>query len=94
MRQAVAVAGWEGKVVPRIKTTGCHGFCSRGPLMVIEPGGLFYQRVTAADVPEIVSRTLFAGEVIKRLQYRAADTKEVIARAEDIPYTPSRRASC
>ena len=39
----------------QIKHTGCHGFCQRGPLVVIEPEGTFYTHVTPADIPEIVA---------------------------------------
>ncbi len=28
-----------------IKTTGCHGFCERGPIAVIRPQGIFYQKM-------------------------------------------------
>jgi NADH-quinone oxidoreductase subunit F len=35
-----------------VKVTGCHGFCERGPLLVINPQKLFYQRVRVEDVPE------------------------------------------
>ena len=41
----------------RLLVTGCHGFCEVGPLMVIEPGNLFYCRVSPDDAFEIVTRT-------------------------------------
>ena len=41
-----------------IKTTGCHGFCERGPLVVIQPEGLFYQRVKPKDANTIVEKTI------------------------------------
>ncbi|MFN2166198.1 MAG: (2Fe-2S) ferredoxin domain-containing protein, partial [Anaerolineae bacterium] len=53
------------KVLP----TGCPGFCERGPLVVVKPQGIFYQRVKLADVPDIVEKTLLQGEVIDRLLY-------------------------
>ena len=31
------------------KRTGCHGFCQRGPLVVIMPDETFYQRVKPKD---------------------------------------------
>jgi NADH-quinone oxidoreductase subunit F len=33
----------ENKV--EIKVTGCHGFCEKGPIVVIHPKGIFYQKV-------------------------------------------------
>ncbi|MBI5590702.1 MAG: 4Fe-4S binding protein [Deltaproteobacteria bacterium] len=85
-KQVLSGTGWNGKVVPLIKPTGCHGFCSRGPLVIIEPQDLFYQRVTVDDVEDIVNKTLLNNEVIKKLQYKPANSKEVIPRASDIPY--------
>ena len=40
------------------ETTGCHGFCERGPLVVIEPGGILYEKVKPGDVPEIFEKTI------------------------------------
>ena len=31
-----------------IITTGCQGLCQKGPVMIIEPQGYFYQRVEPA----------------------------------------------
>ena len=45
-----------------IKTTGCHGFCERGPLVVIHPKKIFYQHVTKNDVGEIIEKTILGDE--------------------------------
>ena len=37
-----------------VRTTGCHGFCERGPITVVHPSGIFYQSVTPEDVEEII----------------------------------------
>ena len=33
-----------------IRTTGCHGFCERGPMAVIHPQKIFYQQIKNKDV--------------------------------------------
>ncbi len=38
-----------------LKRTCCHGFCERGPLVVLSPGRIFYQRVQPDDVPAILA---------------------------------------
>ncbi|MBF0527753.1 MAG: NAD(P)H-dependent oxidoreductase subunit E [Deltaproteobacteria bacterium] len=86
MKKAVAQTEWSGRIVPSMKTTGCHGFCSRGPLVVIEPDDLFYQRVKVSDAEDIVKKTLLDGQVIKRLLYKPANAKEPVAKVHDIPY--------
>lgn len=47
-----------------VKRTGCHGFCEKGPLVVVEPEGLFYAGVTVDDVPAIASTFFPDGEAI------------------------------
>jgi NADP-reducing hydrogenase subunit HndC len=86
LSQAIAAAGIDAKVVPEIKTTGCHGFCSRGPLVVVQPAGLFYQRVKPADAEEIVQTTLLEGKPVERLLYEDPVTGESIPLEKDIPF--------
>jgi len=70
----------------KVNVTGCPGFCERGPLVVIEPGGIFYQRVTAKDVPQIVSRTVANGEIIDHLLYTDPQTGNKITREHEVPF--------
>ncbi len=53
-----------------VSHTGCHGLCECGPLVIIDPGGLFYEKVQPSDVPEIIERTVLGGKVIERLLHR------------------------
>ncbi len=74
----------EGKV--DIKVTGCHGFCERGPLIVIKPKDIFYQRVRIKDVPEIVSETVGKGNIIERLLYFDRTSNQKITFEHDVPF--------
>jgi len=47
-----------------LRETGCPGFCERGPLVVILPKKIFYQRVKPEDVPEIISETVLQGNIV------------------------------
>jgi NADH-quinone oxidoreductase subunit F len=69
-----------------LKTTGCHGFCERGPLVVIQPRGIFYQRVKPADARLIIDQTIKGSQLVNRLLYRDPQTKQVIAHEKDIPF--------
>jgi len=69
-----------------IKVTGCHGFCERGPLLVINPQKLFYQKVQVEDVPEILSETMEKGNVIDRLLYVNPVTGEKIVHEDEVPF--------
>ncbi|MGQ9611026.1 MAG: NADH-quinone oxidoreductase subunit NuoF [bacterium] len=66
--------------------TGCHGFCARAPVMVIDPQGIFYQQMTVEDVPEIITETVIKGNVIDRLVFEQPDTGEKIPLAKDVPF--------
>lgn len=66
--------------------TGCHGFCQRGPIVVVEPEGIFYCQVKPGDANEIAESHLAGGEPVKRLFYRHPVTKEAVPRYEDIVF--------
>ena len=66
--------------------TGCHGFCERGPIVIIYPQGIFYQKVTPDDVGEIIDTTVENGGIVERLQYKDPVTNEVKVHEEDIPF--------
>ena len=70
----------------RLMNTCCHGFCERGPIVIVEPEGIFYQRVTPKDVAEIVAETLNGGKLIERLLYKDPKTGEPIPYEKDIPF--------
>ena len=40
-----------------IRETGCHGFCARAPVITIDPKDIYYQQLTAGDVPENIDQT-------------------------------------
>jgi len=68
------------------KCVGCHGFCERGPIVVVEPGGIFYQRVEEPDVAEIFRETVLGGRVVERLLYEDPVTGEKAEKADEIPF--------
>jgi NADH-quinone oxidoreductase subunit F len=68
------------------KHVGCHGFCERGPIVVIEPGEIFYQRVEEPDVAEIFRETVIGGRILDRLLYEDAATEKKARTAMDIPF--------
>ena len=68
------------------RTSGCHGFCERGPMVVVGPENIFYQRVGLGDAAEIIDKTLLKGEVIDRLLYVDPATGEKIVHEENVPF--------
>ncbi len=88
VRQAFEDAISEGghAIGVRMKFTGCHGFCEKGPLVVTHPQGNLYVGVKTKDVPEILEKTMQQDGPVKRLLYRHIGTGETIAHEEDVPF--------
>ena len=70
----------------QVRTTGCHGFCEQGPIVVIEPGNIFYCHVVPDDAYEIVAKTVRNGEVIERLLYTDPVSGKLIQTESEIPF--------
>ncbi len=66
--------------------TGCMGMCEIGPIVVVHPEGVFYQKVKPADVDEIVAEHLLKGRVVQRLFYKKPTSEEWVAAISDIDF--------
>jgi NADH:ubiquinone oxidoreductase subunit F (NADH-binding)/(2Fe-2S) ferredoxin/NAD-dependent dihydropyrimidine dehydrogenase PreA subunit len=66
--------------------TGSRGFCSMGPIVIIQPEGILYCQVSAADVPELVEETLVKGRVVERLAYKEPETHKAVPYYDEIPF--------
>jgi NADH:ubiquinone oxidoreductase subunit F (NADH-binding)/(2Fe-2S) ferredoxin/NAD-dependent dihydropyrimidine dehydrogenase PreA subunit len=69
-----------------VRRTGCHGFCERGPLVVIQPKGICYLGVQTKDVAPIVEKSVLGNELISRLLYLDETTGKRVSRVENIPF--------
>jgi NADH:ubiquinone oxidoreductase subunit F (NADH-binding)/(2Fe-2S) ferredoxin/Pyruvate/2-oxoacid:ferredoxin oxidoreductase delta subunit len=69
-----------------VKLTGCRGFCQIGPSVIVEPDGVLYCRLKAADVKEIVDSHLIQDIPVDTLQYRDPVTGNPVAKWTDIPF--------
>jgi len=70
----------------KVRPTGCHGFCQVGPTVIMEPEDVFYCRVVADDVPEIVRAHLRDHQVVNRLLYTDPATGQAILHYSDINF--------
>jgi (2Fe-2S) ferredoxin len=65
LKEEVAARGL-AKLEARVCTSSCLDQCDTGVTVLVEPDHFFYERVTVADVPEIVDG-LVKGQPVKRL---------------------------
>ncbi len=72
-----------------VAQSGCHGFCQKGPLVRIDPYGIFYTGVRPEDVAEIVDTTINGGKTVERLLYRDRDGL-ACCNQEEIPFYNSQ----
>ena len=88
VKRELAAENLEKKV--HVRVTGCHGFCEQGPLVIVEPGNIFYGGVSPEDAHEIITRTVRAGEVVERLLYTDLVSGQVIQIESEIPFYRSQ----
>ena len=74
-----------------LRSTGCHGFCERGPIVVILPERICYLGTKKKDVPRIVRETLVEHKLVEDLLYKDLSTGELIAHMDDIPFYKSQK---
>jgi NADH:ubiquinone oxidoreductase subunit F (NADH-binding)/(2Fe-2S) ferredoxin/Pyruvate/2-oxoacid:ferredoxin oxidoreductase delta subunit len=84
LREEVAQKGLQKKV--RVIETGCNGFCAMGPIMVVHPGDIFYQKLTADDVSVIIDDHIINGKPVEKYFYKDPVSKKKIPSQDDIPF--------
>jgi len=84
LQEEIERRGLAGEV--DVVEAGCRGLCAMGPVLLVEPDGLFYTNVQPADVPELVEETLVKGRALTRLAYQEPVSHQAICRYEDIPF--------
>ena len=53
LREEIEKAGLTDKI--QVVKTGCFGLCALGPIMIVYPSGAFYSRISAENIPQIVT---------------------------------------
>ena len=74
-----------------VVATGCNGFCERGPIVLVQPDGVFYQRLRVEDVPALVEEHLVKGRPVQRFLYVPPAEKKPVPRMADIEFFKHQR---
>jgi len=82
--EELANRGLNGKVA--FVETGCHGFCEKGPILVIQPKGIFYAHVRPQDVAAIIEQSIEGDGFVEKRLYRDLHTGEPVPYERDIPF--------
>ncbi|MBN2807070.1 MAG: (2Fe-2S) ferredoxin domain-containing protein, partial [Prolixibacteraceae bacterium] len=67
LNSELEIQGLENEV--KVVSTGCFGFCEKGPVVKIIPDDTFYTQVTPADAHEIIAEHILKGRPVQRLLY-------------------------
>ena len=74
-----------------IIATGCNGFCERGPILLVQPEGVFYQQLKVEDIPFLVEEHLLKGRPVKKFMYIPPKEKNPIPKMKDIEFFKHQR---
>jgi NADH:ubiquinone oxidoreductase subunit F (NADH-binding)/NAD-dependent dihydropyrimidine dehydrogenase PreA subunit/(2Fe-2S) ferredoxin len=69
-----------------VRRTGCHGFCERGPLVVIQPEDNCYLGAQPKNVPAIIDKLTTGEGNVDRLLYLDEESGKRISRLNEIPF--------
>ncbi len=70
----------------KIVLTGCNGFCAEGPVMLVYPEEIFYQKLTVEEIPKLVDEHFLKGRPYEKLMFKDAEKRTAIPSMNDIPF--------
>ena len=86
LRERIQDSGSKSSVEPYVKSTGCNGFCEKGPIVKIMPADISYYRVKPADLDEIFSCSIQKDDIVERLLYLDTATGQRVRSQHDNPF--------
>jgi len=69
-----------------VRRTGCHGFCERGPLIVIQPSDVCYVGTQTKNIPAIIDELSSGGGAVDKLLYLDEDSGKRLTHLDEIPF--------
>lgn len=75
----------------QVVQTGASGLCVKGPILMVQPDGIFYQYLKEKDIPNLVEEHFLKGRPVKSLMYTSAGEETPIPRMADIPFFKDQR---
>ncbi|KPL15888.1 NADH dehydrogenase [candidate division WOR_3 bacterium SM1_77] len=71
--------------------TGASGLCVNGPILIVQPDGIFYQRLQSKDIPHLVEEHFLKGRPVKNLMYIPPGEEVPIPELRSIPFFKDQR---
>ena len=70
----------------QVLVTGCMGTCAAGPVLLVEPDGIFYTKMDPGKVADVVQRHLLDDEVCVEYTFYDAYRKKRVPKLEEISF--------
>jgi len=77
LKKEIFEKGLENEV--QVITTGCFGFCEKGPIVKVMPDNTFYTQVKPEDAIEIIAEHVIKGRQVHRLLYINPETEKHVS---------------
>jgi NADH-quinone oxidoreductase subunit F len=71
--------------------TGCNGFCAQGPVMVVQPDGIFYQLLDEKVIPHLVEEHFLKGRPVEDLMFTPPGDEAPVPIMSDIGFFSKQR---
>lgn len=71
--------------------TGCNGFCAQGPVMAVQPDGIFYQLLDEKDIPHLVEEHMLKGRPVEELMYTPPAERAAVPKMSEIGFFKKQR---
>lgn len=84
LESEITKRGLQEKVA--VRRTGCHGLCERGPMVMVQPSGVYYFGIQAKDIPAIVDRVTTGKGATDKLLYLDEESGKRFERLDQIPF--------
>lgn len=84
LREAISSTKLSDEV--KVIETGCLGPCAEGPVALVYPDGVFYQKLTPEDAQQIVEEHLLKGRVVEKLLHKAPKSGKTIPELQQIDF--------
>lgn len=84
LKQEIKNAGLEDLV--SVSLTGCFGFCAQGPIVKVHPDNVFYVKIQADDVRDIVQDHLIEGKLVDRLLFIEQSEEKKVKSSDDMSF--------
>ena len=84
LQREIIIRGLSDEV--QVVSTGCFGFCEKGPLVKISPDNTFYVQVSPNDAAEIIQEHIINKQKVERLLYIHPETKKRVTEAKDMDF--------